>query len=309
MKQLLVLLEKLWLLLSEVLNSLHKLLPRLILQLLLWLAQNLREDRNKLAGQALDGRIAVLVETNDALVDWLVLLVVLLEWKDVDEDGENLADWHLISVSHDHAAHAAGCIVQGASKLGLEKWLEEREDLVVCWEVSGRVRGVGDQETSSVGSVGAGLWVRILEAVEEELKKLLSVRSNSRAHVMGTLSNNTNRRTPLKVLLGGSALHNSLLKDLPELAELWAEGNGEADDDVQSGVDDQPVVLGNLADFLGVLVVANVHLTWVLASDQGCEDGGDLLEHVTLGQDGWAAKAKGGGDVAVDVGDDVAVMC
>jgi hypothetical protein len=46
----------------------------------------------------------------------------------------------------------------------------------------------------------------------------------------------------------------------------------------------------------------------VLASDKRGKDGGHLLEHVALSEDSWAAKLEGGGNVAVDVGNDGTVL-
>jgi hypothetical protein len=56
-----------------------------------------------------------------------------------------------------------------------------------------------------------------------------------------------------------------------------------------------------------VFLVAHVELAWVLAGDERGEDGGDLLDHVALSQNGWTAELEGRGDVAVDVGDDLTV--
>lgn len=247
----------------------------------------------------------MLVKTDDAFVNWLVLLKVLLEWEDVDEDREDLGDRDLVWVGHDHARHATRGVVQSASKLSVEKWLKGLEDLVVCWEVGVGIGRILDQETGCVSSVGAGLWVLVLQAVEKELEEGSSVWSDSGLHVAGALSNDADGGGALEVLLGRSTLHDRLLKDLPELTELGAKGDREADDDIKSGVNNEPIVLGCLLDILLVLLITLIHLAWVLASDESGEDSRGLLEHVALSKDGWAAKTESGSNVAVDIGNNI----
>ena len=298
-------LEQTRLLLSKVLDGLNKLGTGIVLKLLLWLTQDVGKDWHQLWSQLLDGGVAVLVKTDDALVDWLVLLKVLLEREDVDEDWEDLGDGDLVWVGHDHARHATRSVVQSASKLSMKKRLKGLENLVVCWEVGVGISRVLDQETGCVSSVGAGLWVLVLQAVEKELEEGSSVWGDSGLHVTSALSDDTDGGGALKVLLGRSTLHDWLLEDLPELTELGAKGDGETDDDIKSGVNNKPIVLGCLLDILLVLVITLIHLAWVLASDESGEDSGGLLEHIALSKDGWAAKTESGSNVAVDIGDNI----
>ena len=195
-------LEQTRLLLSKVLDGLDKLGTGIVLKLLFWLTQDVGKDWHQLWSQLLDGGVAVLVKTNDALVDWLVLLKVLLEREDVDEDWEDLRDRDLVWVGHDHARHATRGVVQSASKLSVKKRLKGLKNLVVCWEVGVGIGRVLDQETGCVSSVGAGLWVLILQAVEKELDERSSVWSDSGLHVTSALSDDTNGGGALKVLLG-----------------------------------------------------------------------------------------------------------
>lgn len=298
-------LEQSRLLLSEVLDGLDKLGTSIVLKLLLWLTQDVGEDWHQLWCQLLDGGVAVLVKTDDALVDWLILLKVLLEREDVDEDWEDLGDWNLVWVGHDHARDATRGVVQSASKFSVKKRLKGLENLVVCWEVGVGVGRILNQETGSVSGVGAGLWVLVLQAVEKELEEGSSVGGNSGLHVAGALSNDTNCGGALEVLLGRSTLHDWLLEDLPKLSELGAKGDGKTDDDVKSGVNNEPIILGGLLDILLVLIITLIHLAWVLASDESGEDSGGLLEHVALSKDGRAAKTESGSNVTVDVGNNI----
>lgn len=298
-------LEQTRLLLSKVLDGLDKLGTGIVLKLLLWLTQNVGKDWHQLWSQLLDGGVAVLVKTDNALVDWLVFLKVLLEREDVDEDWEDLGDRDSVWVGHDHARHATRGVVQSASKLSVKERLKGLEDLVVCWEVSVGIGRVLDQETGRVSSVGASLWVLVLQAVEKELKEGSSVWGDSGLHVTSALSDDADGGGALKVLLGRSTLHDWLLEDLPELTELGAKGDGEADDDIKSGVNNEPVVLGCLLDILLVLVITLIHLAWMLASDESGEDSGGLLEHVALSKDGWATKTESGSNVAVDIGNNI----
>lgn len=301
-------LDKRRLLLRDILHSLHKLRPGLLIKLLLWLSQHCCEDRHQLRGQLLDDRVASLVQANNAAVDRGVLLVVLLQWQQTSKNWQHIADRHLVWVGSDHAADAAGRVVKGASALSLEEWLELVQDLRVGGAVGVGVLGVLDEQTSGVSSVGARLGVLVCEAVEKKLKEGGGGGGDSSAHVGGALGDDANGGGALEGLLGGGKLHDWLLEDLPELTELGAEGGGEADHDIESGVNREPVVLGSLANVLLVLVITHIHLARVLASDKRGKDGGHLLEHVALSEDSWAAKLEGGGNVAVDVGNDGTVL-
>jgi len=132
-------LEQRGLLLGNILDSLGQLYTSIILKLLLWLAEDVGKDRDELRCKFLDSAVAKLIETNNALIDWLVLFVVFLEWKEVDENWENICDWDLIWVGDDHAADTSGGVIQSASTLGLEERLKLLKDLIESWEICVRV--------------------------------------------------------------------------------------------------------------------------------------------------------------------------
>ena len=296
------------LLVRDILHSLDELCPRLLLKLLLWLSQHRREHWHQLWGQLLHRGVTSLVQANDALVDGCVLLVVLLQRQQAHKHGKHIADRHLVWVGSDHAADAASSVVEGASTLSLEERLELAEDLWVGGAVGAGILGVLDEKTGGVGSVRARLGVLVCEAVEKELEEGAGRGGDGAAHVRGALGDDADGGGTLEGLLGRSKLHDGLLEDLPYLTELAAEGGGEADHNVKSGVNREPVVLGSLTNILLVLVIAHVHLAGVLASDKRGKDGGHLLEHVTLGEDSWTAKLEGCGNVAVDIGDNGTVL-
>ena len=97
--------------------------------------------------------------------------------------------------------------------------------------------------------------------------------------------------------------------DADPLAELFAEGDSEASDDLKGSLDDEPVILSSLLGRdLEILKVVVVGLARVLLLKDEAEVGGNLLERSrasgTAGrQDGRSAKLKSGGNVAVDLGD------
>jgi hypothetical protein len=54
--------------------------------------------------------------------------------------------------------------------------------------------------------------------------------------------------------LRGGELHDGLLEDLPDFRELITESIGEADDNVQSGINYKPIVLRRLLLLWSIIV-------------------------------------------------------
>lgn len=111
----------------------------------------------------LEGKI--FTQASDAVEDRLILFVILLQWKKINKNRQNIVNRDLVLVSHDHTADAATSIVQSSRTAGLEKWLKLAKDSVIAWQISGRVGGVVDKETSSVGSIGLCLWVLVRQTM------------------------------------------------------------------------------------------------------------------------------------------------
>jgi hypothetical protein len=105
-----------------------------------------------------DGR---LTKPSNTVEDRLILLVVLLQWKQTNKNRQNLIDRDFILVSHNHTTDATTSIVQCSRSLGVQQGLEFSQDGVVVREVGGGIGGVVDQLSGSVGSVGLGLGILV----------------------------------------------------------------------------------------------------------------------------------------------------
>lgn len=55
--------------------------------------------------------LRLLTQAGDAFVDGLVLLIVFLQWENFDNSRNDIINWDLVWVSHDHAAEASGGII------------------------------------------------------------------------------------------------------------------------------------------------------------------------------------------------------
>ena len=53
----------------------------------------------------------VLTKASNTIINRLVLLVILLQRKQTNENGQNLINWDLILVSHNHAGNTAASVV------------------------------------------------------------------------------------------------------------------------------------------------------------------------------------------------------
>ncbi|GKT59946.1 hypothetical protein ColTof4_00089 [Colletotrichum tofieldiae] len=240
----------------------------------------------------------------DGLVDGGVLLVVLLEGQDADDGGEDTLDELGVGVAEDHAGDAARDVVDHAGLLDLQKGLKLLQNGGVLGNgLVGRL-GVVDELAGGVGSVGLGEGIGVGKAVGEDRQEGVGEGSDGLAHVLDGLGDDTNGGGALEGLLGAGELEDGLLEDLPHLGKVTAKSGGEAENDIEGGVDDEPVELGRALGLLLLLLVAEVLLAGVGAGDEGAQDGDALLEEVIVGEDGGAAGLEGGGNVAVDLGDD-----
>ena len=307
-------------LLTKVLNQLAELGTGLLADLVLGRAHDGLEDRDELAGEALDGRLLGLEHGDDHVEDGLVLTEVVPERKELDKTRQDLGQGNRLRVSLDHAGEAAGGVVDqtgarvigGLGVVGVKDGLKDLEDgAVVVDDVL--VGAVGAKETSAEGSIGLGLRVLILQALGEDGHEALGVRSAATLHGLNAVGHGANGSGTLEALLGGGVLEDEGLEHLPELAELFAKGDSEASDDLKGGLDNEPVVLGGLlSGDLKVLEVVIVGLARVLLLKDEAEVGGDLLEGSRAGgaagsQDGRSAKLESGGNVAVDLSDNTPV--
>lgn len=289
----------------ELVNELPHKLTRLVAELILRRAEDRLKDRDDLGSEGVDGGLALLVELVDALVDRGVLLVVLLQGQEIDQGGKDLGKRNTVGVGKDHAAQAARGVVLDTSLGDLEHGGQLVEDGLVLGKVGVAVGGVEDELAGSVGSVALGLVIGIRETLEEQVHKLAGVGGDGGTHVGSALSDHTDTGGALEVLgLGGGELQDGLLEDLPELREGGAKSDGEANNDIEGSVDNKPVVLGRALNLLLLILVTKILLARVRAGDDGAEDADGLLHELALGKDGRTAGLEGGGNVAVDLGND-----
>ena len=229
----------------EVLGQLHNLLARLVAELLLGRAQHLLQDGENRAGQALDDRVLLLVESDDHLENGLVLLVVLSKGKELDQDGEDVSKGDVVGVSLDHAGNTSSRVVEKTGLLLLvQQRLELGEDGVV---LAGDLVFVGAllaEETGTIGGVATNLRVLVSKTLEEDLHQVGGVGSDGCTHVANGLGDGADSSTTLVLFGSADVLNDRLLEDLPELAERFAKGSSKAGDDLHGGLDNEPVVLG-----------------------------------------------------------------
>lgn len=156
-------------LLAQVLDELAKLGAGLLADLVLGRAHDGLEDREELAGEALDSGLLGLEHGDNHVEDGLVLAEVVPEREELDEAGQDLWKGHGLGVGLDHAGQAASGVVDETSagvvsRLGavnVKDGLEDLEDgAVVVDDVF--VGAVGAKETSAEGGVGLGLRVLVL---------------------------------------------------------------------------------------------------------------------------------------------------
>jgi hypothetical protein len=292
--------------LVQVLDGVLENLPSLRLKLLLGGAEDLLEHVDKLGSKLLNSGVGLLVELEDVVVDRSVLLVVLLEGKDIDNGGKSLSNEFVVGVLGHHTRNCTGNVVGHAHLVDSQERLELLPKKRVHGESLAGVGRVEDNEANGVSSVRLGQRVGVCEAADKSLAKRLSEGSDGLASVLGNLSDGANSGGSVKVLAGAGKSENRLLEDLPELTEVVAESSSQADNDVKSSVNDEPVVLGRTGiNFLLLLLVAKILLARVRSGNDKTNDRNHLLEETILGsKKSRTASLEGGSDVAVDVGND-----
>lgn len=301
--------QKVRLCLVEHLDGLLEELSCLRLKLLLRRAEDLLEDTDELGSELLDGGVGLLVEVVDVLVDGGVLLVILLEGKDVGNGGEGLRDEVVVGVLGHHARDCTSDVIGHAHLIDSQERLELLPEVRVHGEGLAGVGRVEDNETNGVSSVGLGQRVGVCQATDKSLAERLGEGSDGLTGVLSDLGDGANSGRSVKILAGAGKSENRLLKDLPELTEAAAKSGSEADNNVKSSVNDEPVVLGRAGvNLLLLLLVTEILLAGVRAGDDKTNDRNHLLEETVLaGEKGGTASLEGGGNVAVDIGDDRAI--
>lgn len=284
------------------LDELNELGAALILKLVL-VGKNSLEDGQKTRGEFADGSILPLVQLADHAVQGVVLLVVVLEGKDVHQDGQNVLGGDSLTVAEDHAGDTASGVVLQAGNVHLEALLKTAEDGGVGLGHLVSSLGVLNQATNSVGSVGAGLGVLVTETVQQQLEEGGGQGSDGSTHSVDALSKNTDSGSTLKGLAGAGVAEDGLLEHLPQLNKAGAKGSSHAGDDVEGSVNDDPVELGGLIRTISFLLILELHLARVLLAD----DVGDLVDNVgenaLISNEGGTAEAQVLGHVAVNVRD------
>jgi hypothetical protein len=285
-------------------------LPGLGLKLLLRRAEDLLEDTDELGSELLDGRVGLLVEVVDVLVDRGVLLVILLEGKSVDDGGKSLRNKLVVGVLGHHTRDGTSDVVGHAHLVDSQERLKLLPEERVHGESLAGIGRVEDNQTNGVSSVRLSQRVRVCEAADQGLAKRLSEGSDRLATVLGDLGNGANSGRSVEILVGAGKSENRLLKDLPELAEAVAESSSKADNNVKSSVNDEPVVLGRTSvNLLLLLLVTKVLLAGVRSSNDKTNDRNNLLEETILGsEESGTTSLESGSDVAVDIGDNGTVI-
>jgi hypothetical protein len=114
----------------------------------------------------------------------------------------------------------------------------------------------------------------------------------------------------VEVLVRAGKSENRLLEDLPELTKAAAKSSSKADNNVKSGVNDEPVVLGRTSvNILLLLLVTKVLLAGVRSSNDKTNDRNNLLKETILGSEkSGTTSLESGSDIAVNVGDNGTVI-
>lgn len=240
-----------------------------------------------------------------ALINRLVLLKVLLQRQQAHQHRQHIANRHALRMGHNHAAHTTRRVILDTRMVDGQHRLELGQNIRIARQVRAGVGRVVHQLAGGIRRIALGLGIRVRQTLEQQLQNSGREGCHRSTHVLCALRNHAHGRRPLEVLLRRSKLHDGLLEDLPQLAKGGAHGECQRDDDVEGRVDDNPVVFRGTLDFLLVLV-AEVLLRGVRACDEGREHGDSLLDEFGLSEDARASGLEDGGDVAVDLGDDVA---
>ena len=249
----------------------------------------------------LEGREKERTQLANHAVQGVVLLVVVVERQDVDEDGKNLLDGNVLTVAEDHTAQTASGVVLESGDVHLQAVLQSREDGRELLDDSGIV-GVLDQTSNGISSIGLGLRVLITQTVNQELEEGRRELGDSRTHAVDALGQNTNSGSTLERLAAAGVAKDGLLEDLPELSEALSQGGSHARDDVEGGVNDNPVELGSLLGSSD-LILAKLDLARVLLVDDVGDHLNDVVQSGLAGDERRTAVAEVLGHVAVDVGD------
>lgn len=201
-------------------------------------------------------------------------------------------------MSEDHTAETSSGVVLQAGNVHLQAVLELAEDGGDLADNTSVV-GVLEQTSDSVSGVGLGLGVLITETVDKELHEGRGELGDSGAHAVDALGQDTNSGGTLKRLAAAGIAEHGLLKDLPELSETLAQGGGHTGDNIESGVDNNPVELGGL---LGSrLVLTELNLARVLLVDDVGDHLDDVVQSGLVGNERRAAVAQVLSHVAVDI--------
>lgn len=289
--------------LVQPLDKLNELGPALILQLVL-VAENSLEDGNELRSELTDSGVLPLVKLADHVVQGVVLLVVVLERKDSEKDGKDILNGNVLAVAEDHAAQATGSIVLKTGDIHVKALLQTRENGGELLDNLVLGLGVLNETANGVGSVGASLSILITKAVDKELQEASGVRGDSGTHTVDALSNDTDSGGALKSLGAASIAHDSLFEDLPQLGKAGAKSSSHTRDNIETGVNDNPVELRSLlTGFEGLLFRAELELARVLLGNDVSDHGDHVVQGGLVGDQGRTAVTQVLSHVAVDVGD------
>ena len=245
--------------------------------------------------------IRVHTQLADHAEQGVVLFKVVLERQDVDKNGKDLLDGHVLTVSEDHTAQAASSVVLESGNIHGKAVLQLCEDGRDLLDNSGIV-GVLDQASDSVGSVRLGLRVLVTETVHQKFEERRGELGNGGTHAVDALGQNTDSSGTLERLAAAGVTEDGLLKDLPEFSEALAQRGGQTRDNVESRVNDNPVELRSL---LGSreLLLTELNLARVLLVDDVGNHLDDVVKSGLVGNQRRTAVAEVLSHVAVDIGD------
>lgn len=181
-----------------------------------------------------------------AIPDRFVLLIVLLERQDGHERRHDRRERDLIPVLERHARRAPSRIVLQPRPVFLQHGLQPREHGVEMPLDLLLVLARGDEQTDGEHGVGFRAGVLVVEAMHEDLEQRRRVRCHCNVHGADAFGEDADGGGALVGFGAGGEAEEDFFDELVELGEGGAEDMREGDEDVERGVDDEPVVFRGL---------------------------------------------------------------